>query len=138
MISLRVKMRDEFGQCSPQRPFSEQNQPREALLFDGAHPSFSVAIQIWAPRRNFKRLDPLGRQHIVESGTEFGIPVVQHVPTLPQRSGRVVDGIARHLSDPGLRWVTSDAGKRNAAGLQMKKEQHVVPSRGHARSELRR
>ena len=96
-------MRYEFGQCSLQRAFSEENQPREALLFNGAHPSFSVGIQVRAPRRNSKRLDALGRQHIVECGTEFGIPVVQHVPTLPQRSGRVVDGIPRDLSNPGLR-----------------------------------
>ena len=88
-------MRDEFGQCSLQRAFSEENQPREALLFDRAHPSFSVDIQIQAPRRNSKRLDAVGRQHIVECGTEFGIPVVQHVPTLPQRAGNVINGIAR-------------------------------------------
>jgi len=36
-----------------------------------------------------------GRQHFVECGTEFGVPVVQHVTAVAECSG-VADSIASH------------------------------------------
>src|SRR5262245_32306708 len=65
---------------------------------------------------------------MVEGRTELGVAVVQHVTTLAQCSGHVVNGIASHLSDPSLRGVAGDAGKDDAPGLQMNKEKDVKKS----------
>jgi hypothetical protein len=62
----------------------------------------------------------------VERRTERRIAVLQHVTALAQPSGRVVDSLARHRSDPGFCRLTGDAGKRDAPGLQIEKEQDVV------------
>ncbi len=66
------------------------------------------------------------RQHIVEGGTEFRISVMQHVAALTESASRVVDGVARHLSDPRFCGVACDASERDAPGLQMNEEQDVV------------
>jgi len=70
-------------------------------------------------------LDALGRQHIIECGTEFGVAVVQHVTAVAECSG-VADSIASHLRHPGFGRVSGEAGEDHAPGLQVDKEEEVV------------
>ena len=69
---------------------------------------------------------PSDAQHIVERRAEFRIPIMQHITTLAELSGGLVDRVARHLRHPGLRRMPGDAGQADAPGLQMKEEQDVV------------
>ena len=109
-----------------QRAFTKQDEPRKALLLNGANPSFGKGVQIRAAWRKLQALDTLGRQHVVECRAEFRIPVVKQVAAVTQCSGRVVGSVARHLSDPGFRRVACDAGKRDTSGLQIEEEKDIV------------
>lgn len=46
MVSFAVIMRAEFGQGPRQSALAEQDQPRQALLLDGADPTFRKTVQI--------------------------------------------------------------------------------------------
>jgi hypothetical protein len=82
---------------------------------------FSERIQVWAARREAETLDPSGLRHIVECGTEFGIPVVQHVTALAECFSSIADSIASHLRHPGFGRMSGDAGEGHPPGLQVEK-----------------
>jgi hypothetical protein len=48
VVAFGVIMRAELGQRPRQRTFTEQNQPRQTLLFGGANPTFRKSVQIRA------------------------------------------------------------------------------------------
>jgi hypothetical protein len=60
-----------------------------------------------------------------KAAQNFASRSVQQVAALSERSRRVVDCIARHLNDPGLRGVAGHAGKSYASGLQIEEEKDV-------------
>jgi hypothetical protein len=116
-------MRKELGQCPFERAFPEQDELEEAFLFHRSYPSLREGIQIWGARGGRRRQRiPSDASTIVERRTEFGIPVVQHVTTLPEPSRRVVDDIPRPLRDPGLCRMPGDAAKGDAPALQIEEE----------------
>ena len=47
MISLMMIMRHVLLEGVTQGRFSKQDQPRQALLFDRAHPPLCIGIQVW-------------------------------------------------------------------------------------------
>ena len=49
VIALLVVMCEILLQCSPQRRFSKQDQPRQTFFFDRSHPAFRIRVQIRAP-----------------------------------------------------------------------------------------
>ena len=51
---------------------------------------------------------------------------MQHVTALAEPSIPVVDGVARHLSHPGLGGMARDAGKSDTPALQIEEEEDVV------------
>ena len=71
-------------------------------------------------------MDPHGRQHIFECGTEFGVSVVQHVTALAEYFRRVADSIASHLRHPRFGRMSGDAGERHPPALQVEEEEDVI------------
>ena len=55
-IALLVVMYEILLQCSPQRRFSKQDQPRQTFFFDRSHPAFRTRVQIRAPCWQSKRI----------------------------------------------------------------------------------
>src|SRR6266404_2890878 len=56
MVALLVVMYDILLQRSPQRRFSNQDQPRQTFFFDRPHPAFRVRVQIRASCWHSKRI----------------------------------------------------------------------------------
>jgi hypothetical protein len=46
MIALEMIVRDELGDRFPQSAFSEDDQPVQARLLDGAHETLGMRIQV--------------------------------------------------------------------------------------------
>lgn len=57
MIALSLKVRSIFGERSPKRAFTEQNQLGQAFLFDRFYPALGVGVQVWASRGYGERRD---------------------------------------------------------------------------------
>jgi hypothetical protein len=77
VISFAVKMRNVLAERIPQGAFAKENELRETLLLHGTVPPFQMRIEVWAVRRQLYGLDARRLQDGIESGTEFGIPIVQ-------------------------------------------------------------
>ena len=46
-----------FPQGLVQGPATKEDHPVQAFLFQGAHETLNVGIQVWTPRREDNRLD---------------------------------------------------------------------------------
>ena len=51
MVTLCMKMEDEFSNGFEQSRFPEEDQPMEALVLDRSHEAFEIRTQIWRTGR---------------------------------------------------------------------------------------
>ncbi len=79
MIPLVMKMCHILRQRMAERPFPEQDQPRETLLLDRPHPALRVGIEIRRPRRQRDSRDPSRVDELLKSGAVFPVPVMDEV-----------------------------------------------------------
>src|SRR6266545_3156609 len=75
MIPLVMKMRHILRQHMAERRFPEQDQPRQTLLLDRAHPALRVGVQIRRPRWQGHPFHPGRVDDLLKGGAVFSVPV---------------------------------------------------------------
>jgi hypothetical protein len=76
----------EFSQRSSRRSFPEQDELRQALVFDRSHPAFRKRIQVRAARWESQTFLTPCRQGLPEVSAALGVPILQNVATAVQIS----------------------------------------------------
>src|SRR6516162_4990633 len=111
MVSLLVKVLEKIGHRAPQRTLPEQDQSRQALLFNRTYPALRVGVQIRAPRRQGQAFHASRRQRLSELAAEFPITIVQNIPTPVQIAGACHSRVPCDLLHPAPLRVPSNAAQ---------------------------
>src|SRR5438093_9361553 len=106
MIPLVMKMRSILRQRMAERRFPTQDQSRQALLFDGAHPALRVGVQMRRPRWQGHPLDAGLIDETLKRWAECIVSVMDEI--LPRREEapllhRHVTGDLHHPRCSGMR-----------------------------------
>jgi hypothetical protein len=77
----------------PERRFPKQDQPRQALLLDRAHPALRIGVEIRRPRRQRYSRDSGRIDELVKGGAVCPVPIMDEVLTsFYTRGGPVICG----------------------------------------------
>ena len=76
MVPFAMIVLDELGDGSPERPFTDENQPIEAGFLNCPYESFRVRVEIRGTGRQADDLNAGGRECLPERRGEQRIPVV--------------------------------------------------------------
>src|SRR5580700_7796675 len=125
-VALPVVMYETLQQCSPQRRFSKQDQPRQTFFFDRSHPAFCKRVQIRAPCWQSKRLHASRPDQFSKRFAELRVTVMQQIATASQASPLLHRHVARLLLHPLLIRVRRESCQSHLATLQVDEEQHIV------------
>src|SRR5215472_5210251 len=102
MGALLVVMQQILLQGSPQRRFSNQDQPRQTFFFDRLHPAFCVRVQIRASCWQSKRLHAFRFDQFSKGFAELHISVMQQIAAASQASPLLHGQVSRLLLHPPL------------------------------------
>src|SRR3954469_9147838 len=101
MWTVTVVVRGVLVQDSRQVTFTDDKHPIGALAANGAHPALRERVRTRRSRRGLDHVDALGREHRVEDGREFAIPVAEQKPQPGRATIQVHEQVPRLLRDPG-------------------------------------
>ena len=73
-------------QCSPQRRFSKQDQPRQTFFFDRSHPAFRIRVQIRARCWQSKRIHTSRPDQFSKRFAELRVTAMQQIAAASQAS----------------------------------------------------
>src|ERR1700730_1584060 len=136
MIALSVKVRNVFGERSPQGALTEQNQLGQAFLFDRFYPALGVGVQVRASRGYGERVDMTRVDDRAEGTRVFRVPIMQKVATVLQDTPFLHRYIPGYLLHPSLIGVNGDAGDVHPSGLEVDEEENVVGHQPAQREHL--
>src|SRR5215471_10433263 len=102
-----------------ERRFPKEDESRETLLLDRAHPALRVGVQIWRPRRQGHPRDPGCVNYLLKGRTIFSIPVVDEILSGGQEAPLFHGHVARHLDHPGFIGMRCDACDMDLPAAQM-------------------
>src|SRR5499425_3491926 len=86
MVALLVVMYGILLQRSPQRRFSNQDQPRQTFFFDRPDPAFCIRVQIRASCWQSKRMHASRLDQFSKGFAELRISVMQQIAAASQAS----------------------------------------------------
>jgi hypothetical protein len=86
MIAFLVVVVEVLLEGSPQGRLPEENQPRQALLFDRLDPSLRKGVQIGTPGWQRDGFDVSRFDDLIKQRTEFTISVMEQVPAIGQKA----------------------------------------------------
>ena len=117
MVPLAVIVAAVLGQDPQKRTFPEQNHLGEALLFDGANPTFRERIHGRALGRERNRFHAAACQRRMKRGTELRVAIVQNITARMKIASSALRRTAANLVHPVLIWMSRDSGHAHAAAL---------------------
>jgi hypothetical protein len=88
---------DEFGDGSPERPFTDENQPVEAGFLDGPYEPFREGVEIWRVSRQADNLNVCGGESLAECDGEQRIPIVDQIALARQKAVAGIRHVATYL-----------------------------------------
>src|SRR6266478_7727759 len=106
--------------------FPKEDQPREALLFDGSHPALYIGVQIRRPYRQRHPRHPSGVDNVLKGWAVFPVSVMNEVLPGSQEAPPLHRDVARHLHHPLLVGMRCHTGHMDPPTAQVDKKQHVV------------
>ncbi len=127
MIAFLVEMHFVLLKGSPQRRLSEENQPGEAVLFDGSHPPLRVAIQVGTPgwQRDWYHIPRL--DDLIKVQAELALSVMKQILEVFDEAPLVHAHDPGHLFHPRFIRMRSHSYQTNLVTLQMNEEEVFLP-----------
>src|SRR3989442_366019 len=86
MVALLVIMRQIVMNRITQRVFTEEDHPIQHFLFDRAHESLTMGVQVWTLRWQAERLYPTRLEQAIERWRELRIPIVDQIALAQEKS----------------------------------------------------
>ena len=111
---------------SLQGRLAEQNQPREAVLFDRCHPAFRVGIQVGTPDWQLNRFDISRFDDPIKGRAELTVSVMEQVLAVSEETPGFQGHVPGDLFHPLFMRMWSHPGQADLATLQMNEEQDIV------------
>ena len=133
MIPFVMIVLDELGDGSPERSFTDENQPVEAGFLNCPYEPFRIRIENWGPGRQAERLDTGRSQRVSKRVGEAWIAIMQEeafpaqasinrigeLPTALDHPGTVRAREGCRQSPPVASRGRSRTGRRSASALQL-------------------
>ncbi len=105
---------------------SEQDQPRERFLFDGAHPALRVGIEIGRAWREWHARDACLINNALKGWTVLTVFVMDEILPRGQKAPVRHRHVPSDLRHPGLIGVRRHPGNMHFPGAEPDKEQDVI------------
>src|SRR5215470_12737467 len=116
--------------------FAKEDEPRQTLLFDRAHPAFGVSIQIWRPRQQWHPCDPSCFNALLKGRTIFPVSVMDEVLPGSQEAPLFHGHIPRDLDHPALVRMWGHPSHVHLPAGEVDKKQHVIRHQPSCRPDL--
>jgi hypothetical protein len=110
MIALSMIMRQILPQNIAQRHLTHDDYPIKRFLFDRAHDSLAMGIQVWRSGGLNHRLNATVAQELVERVAELGVSVVDQIALTQEEAIERIGQLPRTLHHEGLIGMWADPG----------------------------
>jgi hypothetical protein len=117
-------VRDVFPRDLLHVPWSEDEQPVEAVPADRSHPALSDRVRARCSDRGAHDTHGFGPEHRVEGGRELGIPTADQEGGAPALVLELPGQVTGLLDEPGRRGMLRAADDEHPPDLELDEERH--------------
>jgi len=116
----------------------EHQEPIETFGANSSYESLHDAVGLWRAKRRTNDLDPIAAEHVVETVSEFLIPVPNQEPERFRALRQCPCQVAGLLRHPQVVWIRSAPGEiHSATGRTRPRDRRATSSWGSSRESPR-